>query len=1399
MAPTCAGLPIGLRLFLASSWPHQFSFFDFCAQTQRLCTVLIMTAAARQRDLLPLRLPGEEIGIVKSGLSRGTRQRISRRLRAVGWFREGVETINQLYGKPTGPECPAPVATQAASLARLERMYKSVGPPPQSRPEEALQALLGGMTLYSQDTDCTIAKFDEALVSWPSPGSRPVNVAELFLNPEVSHLLSLAGMPALLADEGTVSHEDPVKPYIDPALASSPAALGRFYGRLHQSHMLSFVSGRHAHTVGVFFVHKKNGKLRLILDTRLANRAFRKPLTTRLPTPAAWSSLEVGAEDTLFTAAGDVADAFHRMALPSHLRHLFRLPAIKCKFVDPKLWPAGCKREDYITPEYATLPMGWSSSLFFCQHTLQSAAAKAGLLESDCIEDRSWIGHISPGRVVHAEYVDNFFVCGTDRERVQKSFDGVRRVLETWGFDIHEVTDAQPVVEGLGLRLDGTEKRVTLTSSRIWKLRLAALAIGRLKSPPPAKVIEKVVGHFTFAMMVRREALSVFSSVYQYIHAPKPGRSLWLLAQAEIVQASSLLPLLSTSWALPWDTVVSATDSSDFGYGVCERILDVRAVASCGRPCEQWRYSVEGAIRARARALGLERDEHLASDQQYACARICSAEFKEIPLDVLSPEAWHIVFSGRWNHHENILRTEGRAMISGIRHKMRALRSQQRRHVVLVDNLSLALGICKGRGSTSLLNSTCRQLCALSLASDCRVHVRWIPSERNSADKPSRQPFSCSDVGTPGSDTQCGDGANSSGSEATCLGGGISPSQGAANRPPDSRHSRHPDGEYLCSRDGEVAADIHSGSVLEGPPGLLPMGSVLPGRDFRLGRSLDCLPQRALRTKPKRQRRGVRFRRLQVQAPPVRKERVSDPSPGYSSTGGVQEPGSTANEVADSPDRVPRYRGCAACSERRADGYRRAHSVGPTLEARRTDRTTAATNGTSHAGSQHAVLGGCVGPFRGKHSAQQGKCVRRERDPESSGQLRAARSLRAGSFTPQVLSSLSLHRSAAGAEVQRCRGVLRPSRPGHYPSRQQTWRRKRPPSAGHSVEGDQKERALGCGLQCPQVRESNFGSTTSPQGSPKHSFVRGVRGTAVSQQQQAPRGRGAESDRLFPDTAQPAFQAPANSVSDAEVRKHLRNLLYQARRKAQLHRHQVFVEVFAGAQEISKCLRALGFGVVCLDILASPLEDVCHPVVASTLKGWISGGVILGVWLGCPCTTWSIAHSSPIVRTRKYLLGVPHLVGKHHDAVRLGNATMRFSADIIEHCVRAHVPCLLENPHSSKLFLAQPLARLRTLPCCQEFVSDLCQYGTQWRKRTRVCAWNCCSEAPTCRCTGSHGVCSRSLRPHLQLAGRSPQGNSWASIAATYPRKWARQFAKVMFDSATNRIQHRLFKFCSIT
>lgn len=80
-------------------------------------------------------------------------------------------------------------------------------------------------------------------------------------------------------------------------------------------------------------------------------------------------------------------------------------------------------------------------------------------------------------------------------------------------------------------------------------------------------------------------------------------------------------------------------------------------------------------------------------------------------------------------------------MLSGIRHLLRCRRHAGQHHLLLVDNLALALACPKGRGSSSLANRTCQQLCALALASDSKFHVRWIPSERNCADRPSREPW----------------------------------------------------------------------------------------------------------------------------------------------------------------------------------------------------------------------------------------------------------------------------------------------------------------------------------------------------------------------------------------------------------------------------------------------------------------------------------------------------------------------------------------------------------------------------------------------------------------------------------------------------------------------------------
>ena len=56
------------------------------------------------------------------------------------------------------------------------------------------------------------------------------------------------------------------------------------------------------------------------------------------------------------------------------------------------------------------------------------------------------------------------------------------------------------------------------------------------------------------------------------------------------------------------------------------------------------------------------------------------------------------------------------------------------RHLIIGDAMAVVLALTKGRSSSSVLLSICRQWCAYTLAADIYPHVRWVPSQRNAAD-----------------------------------------------------------------------------------------------------------------------------------------------------------------------------------------------------------------------------------------------------------------------------------------------------------------------------------------------------------------------------------------------------------------------------------------------------------------------------------------------------------------------------------------------------------------------------------------------------------------------------------------------------------------------------------------
>ena len=209
----------------------------------------------------------------------------------------------------------------------------------------------------------------------------------------------------------------------------------------------------------------------------------------------------------------------------------------------------------------------------------------------------------------------------------------------------------------------------------------------------------------------------------------------------------------------------------------------------------------------------------------------------------------------------------------------------------------------------------------------------------------------------------------------------------------------------------------------------------------------------------------------------------------------------------------------------------------------------------------------------------------------------------------------------------------------------------------------------------------------------------------------SPEGRGGDPK---PDPREPAALAVSTAAEHvklgSQTRKHLRNKLHSARKAALQYKSQVFLELFSGSGEISRQLRRQGFGVVSLDTRHSELK-IC------AMRSWLSPRCVAR---GTQCTLWSVAHTTPIVRTKKYILGVPGPTGKHKQPVLLGNATAAASAKIITACTHSRVPAFRENPSTSKLFLAPCIHALRQHPDCSEFTSDLCQYGASWKKAIKV-------------------------------------------------------------------------------
>jgi len=252
---------------------------------------------------------------------------------------------------------------------------------------------------------------------------------------------------------------------------------------------------------------------------------------------------------------------------------------------------------------------------------------------------------------------------------------------------------------------------------------------------------------------------------------------------------------------------------------------------------------------------------------------------------------------------------------------------------------------------------------------------------------------------------------------------------------------------------------------------------------------------------------------------------------------------------------------------------------------------------------------------------------------------------------------------------------------------------------------------------------------------------------------------------------------------------------------------QFFIEVFSGSGTLSKALRNRGSLVIEWDISRGPSWDLTKQSAQRRVRGWLLAGIVWGIHMGTPCSTFSRARDTGPLKAVHSNAGFPsrlrsdtepwglaavvNLADRH--SIQVGNSLARFSFGLLALARRLQLPATMENPKGSRLWILPPArqASLWSEYCCID--TDFCQWGKPWKKGTRFIGVNI-DLLPLARvCTG-RSTCCRTGKPHQSLTGIDPAtGRFWTAVAEPYPKALALSLAMAFEHSQGRSTARRLW------
>jgi hypothetical protein len=303
------------------------------------------------------------------------------------------------------------------------------------------------------------------------------------------------------------------RPYYDPCLRKRGIEYQQFVRRLHNANLIDFrLSIREE--AGLFVVWKKSGKQRLVVDARRSNCWFDSPLPVKLATGGSFAQIEVDNAGPIELAGIDIADAFYGIELPHEFRDLFGLAPLTADQAGiSEVQGRAVHRQQVVYPVFRVVPMGWTHALWVCQQCHEHVVNTIESIPSSLrFHDGAPIPALRP--LIHTEYVDNYVAISQVPGAAGASAREVERSLNERGLPTHAVEEGVGG-ETLGWKFGDNSAEVTMTPRRLWKLRLAVVEL-LSQGWATGKLLEKIVGHLTFASLLRRELLSCFQATCVY-------------------------------------------------------------------------------------------------------------------------------------------------------------------------------------------------------------------------------------------------------------------------------------------------------------------------------------------------------------------------------------------------------------------------------------------------------------------------------------------------------------------------------------------------------------------------------------------------------------------------------------------------------------------------------------------------------------------------------------------------------------------------------------------------------------------------------------------------------------------------------------------------------------------